>query len=53
MFLTRTELNVITGDQVEIVRQAYKNDAGDVIVLDAGDDEPDGYSAFDPGADVE
>lgn len=47
--LMRVEYDVISGERVEIDVIAYRNDAGDVLVLDAIDPTPEGYEAFDPG----
>ena len=46
--LTRVEFNVSTGEKIEIEQIAYRNDEGDVIVLDAIDPTPDGFEEFTP-----
>lgn len=48
MRLERKEHNVSTGESETIEMIAYRNDDGDVIVLDAIDPTPVGYVAFDP-----
>jgi len=45
--LTRREKNVTTGESVEIDQIAYRNKDGEVLVLDAIDPTPDGYSLID------
>lgn len=52
MNIHRVEQNVSTGE-VEVIDQiAYRNEAGDVLVLDAIETSPPGYVAFDPADEV-
>ena len=48
--LHRVEYNVSTGERVDIAQAAYRDDLGDVVVLDAGESPPSGYVEFDPAA---
>lgn len=42
--MIRNEINVETGDLVEIQRIAYKNSNNELLILDEGEAAPDGYS---------
>ncbi len=53
MPLFRTEHNVLTGETVIIQQAAYRNDTGDVVVLDAAEVPGDGYTKFDPTKEQE
>lgn len=50
MSLFRTETNLETGDYVEIAQKAYRSDSDPdaVVVLDASEPAPEGFSEFDP-----
>lgn len=44
----RTEKNAQTGEVITIQQKAYRNAAGDVLVLDEGQKAPSGFSEIDP-----
>lgn len=48
MSLSRFELNVSTGESIEIPMIAYKSDEGEVLVIDADEGPPVGFVPFDP-----
>lgn len=50
MSLFRTETNLETGDYVEIAQKAYRSDSDSevVVVLDAFEPVPEGFTEFDP-----
>ena len=51
MSLVRYEQDVVTGERQEIEQLAYRNDDGDVIVLDDIEPTPKGYEVFDPSGE--
>jgi len=51
--LQRFEVNVRTGERTVIDQKAYKNDADEVLVLDAGESAPEGFKEFTPVVDEE
>lgn len=48
MSLTRIEYDIGTGERTIIDVTAYKNEFGDVLVIDSIDPEPEGFQPFDP-----
>lgn len=44
--MKRTELNIQTGEAVEITVLAYKNAVGNLLLLDEGEKPPKGYTAI-------
>lgn len=44
MTLVRYEQDVITQDRREIEQILYEDDAGAIIAIDSGGDEPEGYT---------
>lgn len=46
----RIEADVNSGVSVQIEQKAYKNDNGDVLVIDASEVAPEGFIEFDPYA---
>lgn len=48
----RIEVNVITGERMEIAQKAYRK-GDDVVVRDADQAAPDGFTEFDPLSEVE
>lgn len=51
--LFRIEFNLETGVRTEIAQRAYRNNdnVDDVLVLDASETAPSGYTEFDPHAE--
>jgi len=49
--LQRFEVNVRTGVRTVIDQKAYKNSDDEVVVLDAGEKVPKGFTEFDPKVD--
>ncbi|MBC2659755.1 hypothetical protein H7A76_30345 [Pseudomonas sp. MSSRFD41] len=48
MKISRIEVDVISGKVIEIGQVAYKNDSGDIFVLDDNVSAPEGLFQFDP-----
>lgn len=48
----RIEVDLGTGERLEILQTAYRNAEGDVLVRDATESAPSGYEEFDPAAEV-
>ena len=46
--LFRTEFDVQSHESTVVEQSAYKNEDGDVMVIDAGDPVPDGFHKFTP-----
>ena len=44
----RVEVDIRTGEQIEIAQVAYRNEQGDTLVLDKAQEPPSGFTAFDP-----
>lgn len=51
MKLTRIECDVLSGESEVIDQTAYRNEEGEVVVLDAIEPTPEGYEPFDPYAE--
>ncbi|QZA71261.1 hypothetical protein AH02_16 [Pseudomonas phage AH02] len=46
MGIFRVEWNVSTRERLEIEQVIYKNSDGDIIVLDEGEAQPEGFEVF-------
>lgn len=44
----RVEIDLKTGERFEIKQKAYRDVEGNILVLDASEKAPSGYSEFDP-----